>query len=106
MPRNILSSCVPALLFIGGLWVISPNAIAADAMAKDNEAIGRYTQDIIDRMDSDKNGEVSKAEFLDFMSKEFDALDVNHDGKLQQKEIVNKEMLINRAKHTGGTGSK
>jgi len=56
-------------------------------------AVARYTQAIVDRMDTDKSGEVSKEEFMDFMSKEFDRLDVNHDGKLQKNEILNKEIL-------------
>jgi hypothetical protein len=61
--------------------------------AEKTRAVGVYTQDIIDAMDADKNHEVSKAEFMDFMSKEFDRLDVNHDGKLQQSEILNKPIL-------------
>ena len=63
--------------------------VEADAQSK---AIAIYTQEIIDTMDTDKNREVSKAEFLDFMSKEFDRLDVNHDGKLQKSEILNKPL--------------
>jgi Ca2+-binding EF-hand superfamily protein len=38
-------------------------------------------------MDTDKNGKVSKQEFMNFMSKEFDRLDVNHDGELDVKEL-------------------
>jgi|SRR5208283_3646143 len=33
-------------------------------------------------MDTDKNGKVSRAEFMSFMAAEFDRLDVNHDGEL------------------------
>lgn len=74
-------------------------AAAADAPKPDPkaeakiQAVARYTQDIVDAMDTDKNHEVSKQEFLDFMSKEFDRLDVNHDGKLQQSEIVDKPII-------------
>jgi Ca2+-binding EF-hand superfamily protein len=74
-------------------------AAAADMAATEakteekNMAVARYTQDIIDAMDADKNHEISKKEFLDFMAKEFDRLDVNHDGKLTQSEILNRPML-------------
>jgi hypothetical protein len=39
-------------------------------------------------MDADKDGKVSKAEFMAFMSAEFDRLDVNHDGALDVKELT------------------
>ena len=39
-------------------------------------------------MDTDKSGKVSRAEFMAFMSAEFDRLDVNHDGELDVKELT------------------
>ena len=39
-------------------------------------------------MDTDKNGMVSKKEWMDFMSKEFDLLDTNHDGQLDVNELA------------------
>jgi EF-hand domain pair len=39
-------------------------------------------------MDTDKNGKVSKAEFMAYMEAEFDRLDVNHDGQLDVKELT------------------
>jgi hypothetical protein len=74
-------------------WAVSADSANADAKAQKNVEVARYTQDIIDAMDADKNHEVSKAEFLDFMSKEFDRLDAIHDGKLQQSEIFNKQII-------------
>ena len=38
-------------------------------------------------MDKDKNGKISKQEFMSFMEAEFDRLDVNHDGELDAKEL-------------------
>jgi hypothetical protein len=73
---------------------VAADMAKADAKGEDKTvAVARYTQDIIDAMDSDKNHEVSKQEFLDYMSKEFDRLDVNHDGKLTQSEILNKPIM-------------
>ena len=88
-----------SVLVLTGAMVISgvvhgaePAKAPADAKGK-ADAAAIYTQEIINAMDTDKNHEVSKAEFLDFMSKEFDRLDVNHDGKLQQTEILDKPVL-------------
>jgi hypothetical protein len=39
-------------------------------------------------MDTDKNGKVSKTEFMAFMDAEFERLDINHDGELDVKELT------------------
>lgn len=38
-------------------------------------------------MDANKNGKISKKEFLDFMSAEFDRLDADKSGELDVKEL-------------------
>ena len=38
-------------------------------------------------MDTDKSGKVSKKEFMDFMSAEFDRLDTDKSGELDVKEL-------------------
>ena len=38
-------------------------------------------------MDKDKNGQVSRAEFMRFMEAEFNRLDVDHSGELTPKEL-------------------
>jgi Ca2+-binding EF-hand superfamily protein len=39
-------------------------------------------------MDRDQNGKVSRQEFMSFMEAEFQRLDVNKDGELDVKELV------------------
>jgi hypothetical protein len=43
-------------------------------------------------MDTDKNGKVSKAEFMAYMEAEFERLDVNHNGELDVKELTQPKM--------------
>lgn len=45
------------------------------------------------RMDKDRDGGVSKQEFLDYMSAEFDRLDTNKDGKLDADELKQLRVL-------------
>jgi hypothetical protein len=51
-------------------------------------------------MDADKNGKVSRAEFMAFMAAEFDRLDINHDGELDVKEL--EQSQLSTARHGGG----
>ena len=43
-------------------------------------------------MDRDKSGKVSKQEWMKFMEEEFDRLDVNHNGELDVKELIQSRM--------------
>jgi hypothetical protein len=51
-------------------------------------------------MDADKNGKISKQEFLKFMDAEFDRLDTDKSGELDQKEL--KQSLIRPARSAVG----
>ncbi len=42
---------------------------------------------LLQLMDTDKNGKVSKEEFMHFMEAEFSFADKNHDGELDPKEL-------------------
>lgn len=55
-----------------------PGVIAGEANAKE----------LLRLMDTDKNGKVSREEFMAFMAAEFDRLDVNHDGELDVSELT------------------
>jgi EF-hand domain pair len=50
---------------------------------------GEYnTVDLLRLMDKDQNGNVSRAEFDRYMNKEFDSLDVRHDGQIDENELA------------------
>jgi hypothetical protein len=68
----------------------SPAVAAGEAEAKK----------LILLMDTDKNGKVSKAEFMSFMAAEFDRLDVNRDGELDVQELAKSRLST---AHRGGT---
>jgi hypothetical protein len=51
-------------------------------------------------MDTNKNGKISKAEFMAFMEAEFERLDINHDGELDLKELEKSQLAV---AHHGGT---
>jgi hypothetical protein len=51
-------------------------------------------------MDTDKNGKISRKEFLDFMAAEFDRLDTDKSGELDIKELEKSQLTTT---HHGGT---
>lgn len=51
------------------------------------EAGDGQAEGLLSRMDRDRDGGVSKQEFLDYMAAEFDRLDTNKDGKLDANEL-------------------
>ena len=51
-------------------------------------------------MDADKNGKISRKEFMDFMQAEFDRLDTDKSGELDIKELEKSQLTTT---HHGGT---
>ena len=84
---------IPAILLIA--------AAKADSPSPKSDA---QTKQLLQLMDTDQNGKVSRDEFMKFMAAEFDRLDVNKDGELDVKELT--ALQVRAARHTGGAGSK
>ena len=61
---------------------------AVSSKEKRLEAGEEYTKKLLTLMDTDKNGKVSKQEFMSYMEKEFDRLDTKKDGQLDVKELT------------------
>jgi hypothetical protein len=53
-------------------------------------------KDLLLLMDTDKNGKISKKEFTDFMSAEFDRLDKDKSGELDPKELTQSRIRASR----------
>jgi Ca2+-binding EF-hand superfamily protein len=76
------------IAMISGLVAAAMASTSAFAVSKRTWAAGaRDVQNLIRLMDQDKNGVVSKEEFMQFMEAEFDHLDVDKSGGLTAKEL-------------------
>ena len=76
------------IAFVGLSFVVG--AVSTDAVAQSrrtNAAASRDVQQLVRMMDADKNGVVSKEEFMNYMSQTFDRLDVNRSGTLEPNEL-------------------
>ena len=70
-----------------GWLFVTPKSAAAQSTTPLEK--GTYnTVELLRLMDKDQNGKVSRAEFARYMNKEFDSLDVNHDGQLDENELA------------------
>ena len=47
-------------------------------------------------MDTNKNGRISKKEWMDFMSAEFDRLDTDKSGELDPRELMKSRVTVGR----------
>lgn len=92
-----------------GKWmiVVPLMGLALGAWAQDTtskSAGDAEVKKLLMLMDKDKNGKVSREEFMNFFSAEFDRLDVNKDGELDVAELT--QLRVKPGKHPGGAGSR
>lgn len=66
----------------------SPKSPNVNAIAEKN------VKELLLLMDTDKNGKISKKEWMDFMSKEFDRLDTDKSGELDPRELMKSRLMV------------
>ncbi|HYA18819.1 MAG TPA: EF-hand domain-containing protein [Bryobacteraceae bacterium] len=96
---RVVSVCALAVAATVGL-AMGQDASKADKDRDKRLAIGETeAKQMLLLMDKDKNGKVSKQEFMSFMEAEFARLDVNKDGELDVKELTQSQVHIHTASH-------
>ncbi|MBV8437733.1 MAG: EF-hand domain-containing protein [Silvibacterium sp.] len=85
MPKRRIFVWTMEAVFAAG--IVAGTAIAADNTQKVDAGIPA-TKQLLLLMDTDRNGKVSKQEFMNFMEAEFNRLDINHDGELDVHELT------------------
>jgi len=90
--RSSLTAVITAALLTA---VAGPSSTSAQSPSKVDAGL-LSTKELLRLMDTDKNGKVSRQEFMNFMSAEFDRLDVNKDGELDVKELVQMQVHFRR----------
>jgi Ca2+-binding EF-hand superfamily protein len=65
-----------------------PKQPAKDALAQQS------VTELLLLMDTDKNGKISKQEWMKFMETEFDALDKDNRGELDRKELLRSTVVV------------
>ena len=105
LTRNNLVSIivVVVILVVGG--AMSMTAAPQKAMPKETPnklAIGEAeVKQLILLMDTDKNGKISRKEYMDFMAAEFDRLDKDKSGELDPKELAQSSIRVSHSAPVG-----
>jgi Ca2+-binding EF-hand superfamily protein len=87
-------------LFIAVVFMLAVAALAAGQKAsvpkaQDKEAIGEgEVKQLLLLMDTDKNGKISRKEYMAFMEAEFDRLDKDKSGELDPKELTQSQLRV------------
>jgi len=74
----------------------NPNSASTPRSPKKAAAGEKEAKKLLLLMDADKNGKVSKQEFMSFMEMEFERLDKNKDGELDVKELTESRVRAGR----------
>jgi Ca2+-binding EF-hand superfamily protein len=85
------------VLFTASSSVESAFAQKATPKAQDRVALGEDdVKQLLLLMDTDKNGKISKKEYMAFMEAEFNRLDTDKSGELDAKELTKSQMRVSR----------
>jgi Ca2+-binding EF-hand superfamily protein len=83
---------IATALFAAGL-----QAQAGDIPKDKQAAADANAKQLLLLMDQDKNGKISKQEYMAFMEAEFNRLDVNKDGELDVDELTKSQLSVHGA---------
>lgn len=79
---------IAKVVFVAMPLVVGVGSTSAFAVSPGGVAAGEaQARQLLRLMDTDKNGKVSRQEFMRFMEAEFDRLDVDHNGELSVQEL-------------------
>lgn len=102
LKRNI--ALVMVFVALLATWAMLGTAFAQKAPPKnaDKLALGEdEVKQLLSLMDTDKNGKISREEYMKFMAAEFDRLDTDKSGELDVKELTKTQLrVVPPAHHT------
>jgi hypothetical protein len=98
-PISQIKNAASAVLVVIALLVIGVVALTAFAQkanvpkTQDKLALGQKdVEQLLLLMDTDKNGKISKEEYMHFMEAEFERLDKDKNGQLDVKELTQSQL--------------
>lgn len=91
--RNLLIALTSAAALTGVGFAQKPVTQQPDKLAQADENV----KELLLLMDTDKNGKISRQEWMNFMAAEFDKLDKDGKGELDLKTLEQSRLFAKRA---------
>jgi hypothetical protein len=103
--RTNIMLVIATIVVLVATWVMLGGAVAQKAAApkaQDKLALGEEEiRQLLLLIDTDKNGKISKQEFMKFMEAEFDRLDKAKNGELDVKELAHSKLRVSHFTSVG-----
>jgi Ca2+-binding EF-hand superfamily protein len=91
-PKGVFLFLTAAIIILA---IVSFGQKAAVPKHPTKESLAQQNvKEVLLLMDTDKNGKISKQEWMRFMEAEFDALDKDKTGELDQKELLQSTVSV------------
>jgi CRISPR/Cas system-associated endonuclease Cas3-HD len=90
-PRSLLTSVLVIAWMIAGGSLLEPSFAQKASVPKQPNTVAIASEkckEVLALMDTDKNGKISKQEWMKFMEAEFDRLDTKKTGEIDRKELL------------------
>ena len=98
--KNVAWAIVVVALVVALGTMLGTAAAQAADKPKDKLAIGEAdVKQLLLLMDADKNGKISREEYMRFMQAEFDRLDKDNNGELDVKELTQSTFQVVHSGH-------
>jgi hypothetical protein len=95
--RTITFITFIAVLVVAGAMLRTAVAQNAAPKSQDKLALGEDdVKQLLLLMDTDKNGKISKEEYMKFMEAEFERLDKDKNGELDARELLQSSLRVTR----------
>ena len=96
----LVASLLIACMCVGGTLVRTSFAQKASVPKQPNTVAiaSEKVKELLAMMDTDKNGKISKQEWMRFMEAEFDRLDANKKGEIDQRELTQSMVSVKRVR--------
>jgi Ca2+-binding EF-hand superfamily protein len=88
---DLLIVLLSVITVVGTAWAQKaavPSQLNKSALAEE------HVKELLLLADTDKNGKISKQEWMKFMEAEFDRLDKYKKGEIDQKELLRSKVLV------------
>jgi CRISPR/Cas system-associated endonuclease Cas3-HD len=86
MGKNLTLALMASVIFLTIMTVAQKTDAPKQPTTK--SLAQQHSKELLLLMDADKNGKISKQEWMKFMEAQFDAMDEEKTGELDQKELV------------------